>query len=130
MKINREARQSAKKLFKLAFVGGQFQEERARVIVQEIAAQKPRNYLSILTRLQKLIELEYVQNSVSVASAVPLTDNGAGVFATIEGRFGPSLEKNYAVAPELIGGLRVQRGNDVWDDSIRARLDTLLRSIN
>lgn len=129
MKINREARQTAKKLFKFALVNGHLDESRVRETVDALCTQKPRNYLAIVTRLLKLIEIEVQQNTVTVASAVPLPDQGASAFAALESHYGPALQKNYAVDPTLIGGLRVQRGSDVWDDSIRGRLDQLQKSL-
>lgn len=130
MKINREARQTAKKLFKLSLVEGRLNEARVRETVDALCAQKPRNYLAIATRLLKLVEIEVEQNTVTVTSAVDLPDRGASAFAALEQKFGPALQKNYTVNLALIGGLRVQRGSDVWDDSIRGRLDTLRKNIN
>lgn len=130
MKINREARQTAKKLFKLSIVEGRLNEVRIRETVDALCTQKPRNYLAIATRLLKLVEIEVEQNTVTVTSAVDLPDRGAAAFAALERKFGPALQKNYTVNPSLIGGLRVQRGSDVWDDSIRGRLDTLRKNIN
>ncbi len=129
MKINREARQTAKKLFKLSVVNGQLDESRVRETVDALCTQKPRNYLAIATRLLKLVEIEVEQNSVSVTSAVALPDQGAAAFAALERKFGPALQKNYTINPALIGGLRVQRGSDVWDDSIRGRLNTLRQNL-
>lgn len=129
MKINREARQTAKKLFKLSVVNGQLDESRVRETVDALCTQKPRNYLAIATRLLKLVEIEVEQNTMTVTSAVALPDQGAAAFAALERKFGPALQKNYAISPALIGGLRVQRGSDVWDDSIRGRLDTLHQNL-
>lgn len=129
MKINREARQTAKKLFKLSVVNGQLDESRVRETVDALCTQKPRNYLAIATRLLKLVEIEVEQNTVTVTSAVALPDQGAAAFSALERKFGPALQKNYTINPSLIGGLRVQRGSDVWDDSIRGRLNTLRQNL-
>jgi len=129
MKINREARQTAKKLFKLSVVNGRLDESRVHETFDALCTQKPRNYLAIATRLLKLVEIEVEQNTVTVTSAVALPDQGASAFTALERKFGPALQQNYAISPALIGGLRVQRGSDVWDDSIRGRLDTLRQSL-
>lgn len=129
MKINREARQTAKKLFKLSCINGQLDEARVRQTVAAFIAEKPRNYIAILSRLEKLVELEFEKRTVTVLSATDLPDRGASVFTAIEQNFGPALEKNYAVQPSLVAGLRIQRGSDVWDGSIRAKLDTIQKSI-
>lgn len=129
MKISREARQTGKKLFKFCLVNGTLDETRVRETVEALCTQKPRNYLAILSHLEKLVEYEVAQRTVTVTSAIALADQGAAAFAAVEQRFGPALQKQYTINPSLIGGLRIQRGSDVWDDSIRGRLDTLQRNI-
>ncbi|MES2309569.1 MAG: F0F1 ATP synthase subunit delta [Verrucomicrobiota bacterium] len=125
MKINREARQNAKSLLKLCSENGVLQEAKVRQVVKAISDKKPRGYLAILTRFQKLIQIEVSRSTVTVESAVELSDKGASVFQSVESKFGPSSAKNYRVSPDLIGGVRITRGSDVWDGSVRARLNAL-----
>ena len=40
-------------------------------------------------------------------------------------RYGPAIETTFRENPALIAGLRVKVGSDVYDGSVRARLDTL-----
>ena len=47
--------------------------------------------------------------------------------ADITRTHGDDLTFDTAVRPELIGGLRVRVGSDVWDGSVRARLEALPR---
>lgn len=129
MKISRDARNQARKLFQVCAPNGQLDAERTRAVVKQIAADKPRGYLQILTRLQKLVSLSIQEGSIDIASATKLDDGGEAIFASLEGRYGPALEKSCEVEPELIGGLRIRRGSDVWDGSVAARLETLKRQI-
>lgn len=99
-------------------------------VVRSLAQDKPRGYLQVLSRLFKLVELNIHQNSLEVASATELPDQGAGVFASLEEKYGAALEKDYHVEPELIGGLRLRHGSDVWDGSVAARLDELKRRLH
>jgi F-type H+-transporting ATPase subunit delta len=119
MKINREARQNAKSLLKLCSENGALQEGKVRQVVKAIAERKPRGYLALLTRFQKLIQIEISR------STVELSDKGASVFQAVESKFGPSSVKHYRVLPDLIGGVRIMRGSDVWDGSVKARLNAL-----
>ena len=44
---------------------------------------------------------------------------------TQRAKYGPDLTTEYKVTPALIGGLRVKIGSDVWDSSVRERLNRL-----
>jgi len=126
MKIDRHSRQSAKKYFLACRKpDGSVDEANVREIVQLLVDQKPRNYLPILTHLHRLIELTLDENSVRVESATPLADQGAGVFSSLEKRYGPASRTSYSENPALLGGLRIRRGNNIWDGSLIGRLNRL-----
>lgn len=91
--------------------------------------QKPRGYLPILQRLRQLIAYRVAENTLSIESAAPLPDQGRSLFAQLEARYGVALERRYAVRPQLIGGMRIQKGSTVWDGSIFQRLQTLESSL-
>jgi F-type H+-transporting ATPase subunit delta len=44
---------------------------------------------------------------------------------SLRAKYGPDLTTEFKVTPELIGGLRVKLGSNVWDGSVRNRLDRL-----
>jgi F-type H+-transporting ATPase subunit delta len=126
MKIDRQSRQVAKKYFLACRTpGGSVNENSVREIVQLLVDQKPRNYLPILTHLYRLIELALDENTVRVESATPLADQGASVFASLEQRYGPASRTSYEENPSLLGGLRIRRGNNIWDGSLSGRLSRL-----
>ena len=39
------------------------------------------------------------------------------------------LTTNFIVNPELLGGMRIRVGSDVWDSSVRNRLQRLAQSL-
>jgi F-type H+-transporting ATPase subunit delta len=126
MKINRHARQSAKKYFRACLrPDGAIDEPAVRELLQLLVTEKPRNYISILNRLQKLIELAIEERTVLVESATPLADGGASVFSNLEKRYGPAARTDYKENPSLLGGLRVRRGSNIWDGSLSNRLQRL-----
>ena len=131
MKIDRHARQTAKKYFRACVrPDGSFDEQGIRDIVNLMVAQKPRNYLGILTRLQRLVELAVEERSVQVESATPLTDRGASIFSSLEQRFGPASSTSYRETPALLGGLRIRRGSNIWDGSLSTRLERLQQAFS
>ena len=126
MKIDRQSRQIAKKYFLACRnANGSVNEGSVREIVQLLVDQKPRNYLPILTHLYRLIELALDENTVRVESAAPLADKGASVFSSLEERYGPAARTFYEENPALLGGLRIRRGNNIWDGSLSGRLSRL-----
>jgi F-type H+-transporting ATPase subunit delta len=126
MKIDRQARQSAKRLFRACLTPeGVVDEQRVRDRVQSLVDEKPRHYLAILTRLTRLIELSMEERTFRVESATPLADQGASVFSSLERAYGPPSRTSYEENPSLLGGLRIRRGSMIWDGSLRGRLDRL-----
>ena len=123
MKIDRHARQLAKKYFRACVLSdGSLDEPGMRAIIQLLVQKKPRNYIATLSRLQRLIGLAVEERAVRVESAAPLADQGAGIFAELERHFGPPARTTYELNPSLLGGVRIRRGSRIWDGSIRGRL--------
>jgi F-type H+-transporting ATPase subunit delta len=126
MKIDRHSRQSAKKYYRACLrPDGSLIEQNVRDLVQLLVTEKPRNYLAILARLQQLVKMTIDERSVRVESASPLPDRGEAIFAEMENRFGPASWNFYETNPALLGGIRIQRGNSIWDGSIWGRLARL-----
>ena len=126
MKISKQARRDAKQVFRSCLVNGLLDENRARQVVQQIIAQKPRGYMAILTHFQRLVKLDVARRTAKIESAMDLPENlRVGVQANLARRYGPGLTVSFTQNSGLIGGLRVQVGSDVYDGSIRARLAEL-----
>ncbi len=126
MKISKTARRDAKRLFTVCKVNGRLDEARVRQTVSAVIAQQPRGFMAILSHFQRLVKLEIERRSARVESAVaPSEALQASVKANLAQRYGPGLDVTFAVNPELIGGLRVKVGSDVFDGSVKARLAEL-----
>ncbi len=131
MKIDSHARQSAKKFLRACLrPDGSLDEQSVREIIQLLVTEKPRNYLAILHRLRKLLELATEERAVRVESATPLADNGASIFADLEKRFGAASSTVYEVNPNLLGGLLIRRGSNIWDGSLSSRLERLQQALS
>jgi len=48
--------------------------------------------------------------------------------ASLTAQYGPGLDIKYYVNPALLGGMRVQVGSDLYDGSVKTRLDNLAQS--
>jgi F-type H+-transporting ATPase subunit delta len=130
MKITKQARRDAKQLFNTCKVGGFMDETRVRQVVGAVIAQKPRGYVGILSHFHRLVKLDIERRSASVESAVSVSDAlMQSVKANLAQRYGAGLNVSFAVNPALIGGLRIKVGSDVFDGSVRARLNALAESM-
>jgi F-type H+-transporting ATPase subunit delta len=129
MRITKQARRDAKHLFNACRVNGVLDDAKVRQTVQTVLSQKPRAYLSVLSQFQRLVKLEGDRRSVRVENAVETTPAQMdSIRANLTARYGPGLDITFRVNPQLIGGLRVKVGSDVYDGSVRARLNGLEES--
>jgi F-type H+-transporting ATPase subunit delta len=53
----------------------------------------------------------------------------ASLVASLERRTGCKVEVTVAVTPELIGGVTVTIGDDVWDGSVRGQLSNMATAL-
>lgn len=126
MKISKQARRDAKDLFRATQVNGVLDESKARQVVDEVLATKPRSYLAILTHFQRLVKLDLDCRNARIESVIPLDETQqATVKATLNKRYGNGLTFTFALNPSLIGGMRIKVGSDVYDGSIQTRLAQL-----
>ena len=126
MKITRQAKREAKQLYRFCLVKGLLDENRVRQVVQRILATGDRDGPPILAHFLRLVKLDFAQHTATIESATPLpADLQATVQTGLAHRYGPGLTTVFAQRPELIGGMRIQVGCDVYDGSVRAGLEAL-----
>ena len=129
MKGNKQSRRGAKQLFKSCQVEGQLAEERVRQAGTLGIEKKPRGYFGILQELQRLVKLDVSSRSARVESAVVLTEAQQQNIRESLGRLkGGEVTVEFAENADLIGGMRVKIGDDVFDGSVKTRLATLSES--
>jgi len=123
MKISKTAAAAARRLFGLCHTNDQFDETKLRTVIARLVESTPRDYKAILAALQRLTRLEFARREVTVESAVALDeDTRKRVVAGLTHQYGTGLVVQYKTTPELIGGLRIRVGNDVFDGSVQGRL--------
>jgi len=129
VKISKQARRDAKTLFRSCFSNGLLDEGRVRQAVRAVAERKPRGYAAILSQIQRLVKLDLDRRSAKVESAATLSpEQENAVKESLNKRYGGGLNISFSQNPALLGGLRVQVGSDVFDGSVRARLESLRES--
>jgi F-type H+-transporting ATPase subunit delta len=101
-------------------------EGHVRQVVTEVIAKKPRGFVAILSHFHRLVKLDIERRSAHVESAVVASEAlQQSVRANLAQRYGQGLSVTFAVNKDLIGGLRVKVGSDVFDGSVKARLAEL-----
>jgi len=100
--------------------------DKLRKAVAKINETKPRGYLELLTGLKRLIRLELESKQVTITSAQALDDQAADKLKLdLTAKYGKDLVFAFQTNPELLGGLKVRVGNDVWDGTVASRLKRL-----
>jgi F-type H+-transporting ATPase subunit delta len=130
MKINKEIRQLSREMLRASFTDGQLDPGRIASLVDLLTARKPRNYINVLKNYKRLLrlELENRRARIETASEVdPATQSE--VITNLKRRYGSDLTTEFVVSPELLGGMRIRVGNDVWDGSVRNRLERLQQQL-
>ena len=123
MKTAKQVRRDAKRLFRLCVVDGVLDQDRVRLVASRVAASGRAGTLPSLARFRRLVQLEVARRTAVVESASPLPEvTRAVIEAGLRRAHGPSLAITFAENPDLIAGVRIRIGGDVYDDSIRARL--------
>ena len=126
MKISKEARRTSRQLFRACFADGKLDESRARSVVSLVTEKKPRGYIGILENFARLLRGESERQNAVVESATLLSDDMRyQLKAGLAKKYGRELALQFQVVPELLGGIRVKVGSDVWDGSVKARLESL-----
>ncbi|MBV9618695.1 MAG: F0F1 ATP synthase subunit delta [Verrucomicrobia bacterium] len=126
MKINKEVRQLGREMLRASFTDGHLDRGKIATLVQSLIAKKPRHYIDILHYYKRLLRLEIEKRHAKIESAMPLSPQTAtAVVERLKNKYGADLTSDFAVDPTLLGGVRVRVGSDVWDGTIRNRLQRL-----
>jgi F-type H+-transporting ATPase subunit delta len=130
MKINKEIRQLSREMVRASFVDGAPEPEKIRSLVRSVAREKPRNYIALLHHFHRLLRLELEKRRVTIESAMALDPAvSREIVSSLEKKYGSGLTTEQIVNPELLGGVRVRVGSDVWDSSVRNRLERLQQQL-
>ena len=120
----------AKGLLRASFVDGELDRTRIGALVTKLIESKPRHYLRLLETYTRLVRLEIEKRTATIETATELPP-GAGdkIVANLQRKYGNDLSARFVVNSELLGGMRIRVGSDVWDSSVRNRLQRLQQQL-
>ncbi len=126
MQVKKEVRRTARELLHASFTDGQLDQGRVSSLVNSLLDKKPRSYIKVLDYYKRLLRLELEKRQARIETAAPLEPEASSQIAqNLSRRYGSDLTTEFVVNPELLGGMRVRVGSDVWDSSVRDRLQRL-----
>ena len=126
MKISKDARRTARQLFRLCMENGRLNEERVREVVRKLIESKPRGYVAMLEAFAGQVRAEVESQRAIVESATTLDEAmQSELRAGLTKKYNREMNLEFQVVPELLGGIRVKVGSDVWDGTVKARLESL-----
>ena len=130
MKINKEIRQISRQMLRASFTDGQLDRGKIDSLIQSLIAKKPRRYIDILQNYKRLLRLEIEKRHAAIESASELSSQTSSkILAKLKKKYGDDLTADFVVDPTLLGGMRVRVGSDVWDGSVRNRLQRLQQQL-
>lgn len=129
MKISKSAQRDARELFHSCVINGVLDENRVRQAVALVLKQKPRGYIEILSRLQRLVKLDWERRTARVESMTALLpDLQVKVTKQLKKIYGAGMNVSFVQNPALIAGLRIRAGSDLYDGSVKRKLTQLAES--
>ncbi|MCX4589231.1 F0F1 ATP synthase subunit delta [Streptomyces sp. NBC_01549] len=127
---DRTASKAAKSELLRSLLGGRAKPTTERLVTRLVTAPRGRSLESGLESLSKLAAERRSRMVAVVTSAVPLSDGQKRrLGAALAKLYGHPMHLNLDVDPEVIGGIRVQVGDEVIDGAVADRLEDARRRI-
>ena len=130
MKINKEIRRLSREMLRASFTDGQLDPGRIASLVDSLIARKPRNYIGVLKNYRRLLRIEVEKRRARIETASEVDrETSSRLVANLKKKYGGDLTTEFVVNPQLLGGMRIRVGSDVWDGSVRNRLERFQRQL-
>lgn len=126
MSLDKKTRQFVRNLFKLSLEDGRVSESRVSEILAWVDKEKPRHGPTLLREYLRLITTEINKSVARIEHAGDLAPGALSKIAeTFSERYGRPIETTAVANPDLIAGLKIRIGCDVYENSIASQLAAL-----
>ena len=130
MKVNKEIRQVSREMLRASFADGQLDSGKIASIVDSVITKKPRNYVDILKNYRRLLRLELEKRRARIETASEVDPAvKSEIVGSLKKKYGNDLTTEFLVNPQVLGGMRIRVGSDVWDGTVRNRLERLQQQL-
>ena len=126
MRGSKQILQLARQLYSLSLVDGQLSADRVSGVLQYLEKHPPAQPLPVLKAYRRLVAAEFAKGQAVVEHAGPLADS---ILKSIEGAMSQRYHRTVVAVtksrPDLLAGLRVRVGDDIYESSVAAQLASL-----
>ncbi|QYM79018.1 F0F1 ATP synthase subunit delta [Horticoccus luteus] len=119
-----------RQLFRLSFAHGELSAERVSGVLAYIEKHPPTHPLALLKAYHRLIAAELAKQHAVIEHAGPISAaTTAAIAAAMSKRYGRTITATPKPQSNLLAGLRVQVGDDVYEASISNQLAGLASAV-
>lgn len=115
----------ARKLTEISMDGQQVSAERVQAVLAYLRDRQPPRHRQVLVEYLHAVERADGLTRARVETAGTLNSASlAQIEKNLSERYGRPIHAESENNPELIAGVRIHIGDDVWDDTVAAQLET------
>lgn len=130
MKVSKASKEFATRVFRMCTENGALNEEKLSKSISFLGQNRPSDYVGVLTELKRLVRLDVDKRTVYIESAKQLSSAEASRLQTsLTKKHGEGLIFHFAINPELIGGLRVRIGSQIYDGTVLSKINRLANNL-
>jgi F-type H+-transporting ATPase subunit delta len=124
------AQKLARQLFAMSVVDGAVSAERVSGVLEYVEKHHPANPVTVLKAYRRLIAAEIAKSVAVVEHAGTVNDAMlAAIAAAMTKKYGRKVEARAHPSADLLAGMRVQVGDDIYESSIASQLAALASSV-
>lgn len=126
MAADKQTKLLAKQLFKLSLVNGAVAPEQVTGVLGWIEKHQPRHVTSLLKTYHRYIVTELAKSRADVEHAGPIADATLkSIEAAMSKKYGRTITATAKPNSQLLAGVRVRVGSDVYESSVAGQLASL-----
>lgn len=130
MAYDKQLRDFAKRLVEFSLDKGEVSSSRVGEVLQTLSSNPPRNYKPLLRLYLRYIQREIASYTAHIEYAGPINESITNsIQSFLEKDSGRKINIKASENNELVAGLRVTLGDDIYEDSAAFRLKPLTESI-
>ncbi|MBL4576131.1 MAG: F0F1 ATP synthase subunit delta [Opitutaceae bacterium] len=126
MALDKQIQQLAKVFLEASMEEGSISASRVTEVLRYIEENSPRHQIAVLKAYQRFVRIELEKHIAHVESATDLSDSVLeNISAAMSTRYNRTIKAIASKNENLIAGIRVRVGCDVFEDSIANQLSAL-----
>jgi F-type H+-transporting ATPase subunit delta len=126
MSSQRKSAALARQLFGLTLEQGRLAPERVAAVLQWVEKNQPENPSAVLRAFKRLVEAEVTRSQIVIEYAGEVSPALlAEITASMTRHYARPLDAVTIARPELIAGLRVRVGCDIYENTVVSQLAAL-----